>query len=157
MLELAGVTAIDCSVATVTLRETVPLTAPEVAEMVTLPVPVLVARPEELTDAILTSDDDQVTFVSCCVLPSSKIPVAVNCTSVPSAMDGFAGVTWMEIRFAGTTVKVLVSLKAPTLAVMVAVPAETVVARPVLSTVATDGAEELQVTALLRSCEEPSV
>lgn len=78
MLELAGVTAIDCSVAAVTLRETVPLTAPEVAEMVTLPVPVLVARPEELMDAILPSADDQVTFVSCCVLPSSKEPVAVN-------------------------------------------------------------------------------
>lgn len=72
-------------------------------------------------------------------------------------MDGFAGVTWMEIKFAGTTVSVLVSLNAPTVAVMVVVPAATVVARPVLSTVATEVAEELHVTALLRSCEEPSV
>lgn len=78
MLELAGVTAIDCSVAAVTLRETVPLTVPEVAVMVTLPLPVLVARPEALMEAMLMSDEDQVTLVSCCVLPSSKMPVAVN-------------------------------------------------------------------------------
>lgn len=63
----------------------------------------------------------------------------------------------MEIRFAGTTVNVLVSLKVPSVAVMVVVPAATVVARPLLSTVATEVAEELHATALLRSWEEPSV
>jgi len=72
-------------------------------------------------------------------------------------MDWAAGVTRIEIRFAGTTVKVAVSLNAPTVALMVALPAATVVARPVLSTEATDGVEELQVTALVRSCDEPSL
>lgn len=72
-------------------------------------------------------------------------------------MDWAAGVTRIEIRLAGTTVNVAVSLNAPTVALMVAVPAATVDTRPVLSTVATEGVEELQVTALVRSCDEPSV
>lgn len=79
MLELAGVTAIETSVAAVTVRDAVPLTAPEVAVMVAVPVPVLVASPEELMDATLASEVDQAIDVSCCVLPSSKMPVAVNC------------------------------------------------------------------------------
>ena len=72
-------------------------------------------------------------------------------------MDWIEGVTRIEIRFAGTTVSVAVSLNAPTVALMVAVPAATVDTIPVLSTVATAGVEELQVTALVRSCDEPSL
>ena len=79
MLELAGVTAIETKVAAVTVRDAVPLTAPEVAVIVAEPVPVLVASPELLMDATFASELDQVIDVSCCVLPSSKMPVAVNC------------------------------------------------------------------------------
>ena len=49
------------------------------------------------------------------------------------------------------------SLTLPTVAVMVMVPAPTVVARPLLSIVATVVSDELQVTPPERSCEEPSV
>lgn len=157
MLELLGVTAIETRVAAVTVSEAVPLTDPEVAVMVTEPMPVLVARPDALTDATLAFDDDHVTDVSCCVLPSLKKPVAMNCWSVPMAIDGVAGVTEIETRLAGTTVRVAVSLNDPTVAVMVAVPCPAVVARPLLSMLATLLSEELQVTPLARSCDEPSL
>lgn len=50
-----------------------------------------------------------------------------------------------------------VSLTAPTLAVIVIVPGPTIVARPLLSIVATVASDELQVMPVDRSCEEPSV
>lgn len=157
MLELLGVTAMDTRVAAVTVSEAVPLTDPEVAVMVTEPVPVLVARPDALIDATLTFDDDHVTDVSCCVLPSLKKPVATNCWSVPRAIEGDAGVTEIETMLAATTVSVAVSLKDPIVAVMVTVPGPAVVARPLLSMPATVLSEELQVTPLERSCDEPSL
>ena len=53
--------------------------------------------------------------------------------------------------------RVLVSLTAPTVAVMVACPAPTVVARPALLMLTTEVEDELQVTPLARSCDEPSL
>lgn len=98
MLGLAGVTAIDTRVALVTVSEVEPLTDPDAAVMVAVPVPVLVPRPAALMDATLTLEDDQITDGNCCVLPSSKRPVAVNCCVVPIAMEEFAGVTEIESR-----------------------------------------------------------
>ena len=57
----------------------------------------------------------------------------------------------METRLAATTVSKVLSVNEPTLAVMVAVPAPTVVAKPELLMVATPGADELQVTPLTKS------
>ena len=122
MPELLGVTSMETSVAAVTVSEAVPLTDPEDAVMVTAPEPVLVARPAALMEATFRFDEDHVTEVSCCVLPSSKLPVAINCWSVPRAIEGVAGVTEIETRLAGTTVSVAVSLKDPAVAVMVTVP-----------------------------------
>lgn len=157
MLGLAGITAIETRAALVTVSEVEPLTAPDVAVMVAVPGPVLVARPEALTEATLMLDEDHATEGSCCVLPSSKSPVAVNCCAVPSAMEEFAGVTEIESRWAATTVSEAVSLTVPTVAVIVIVPVPTVVARPLLSMVATVVSDELHVTPVERSCEEPSV
>jgi len=98
MVELAGVTAIETRVAAVTVRDAVPLTDPEVALMVAVPVPVLLANPVESMLATDVEDEDQVREVNNCVLPSSKLPTAVNCRVVPRAMDGVAGVTAMEIK-----------------------------------------------------------
>lgn len=157
MLGLAGVTAIVTRLAAVTVSEVLPLTSPDAAVMVTVPAPVLVAKPDVLTEATLTFEEDQVTDGSCCVLPSSKIPVAVNCCVVPKAMEVFAGVMEIESSCAGTTVSVAVSLTAPTVAVMVTVPAPAVVARPLPSMLATVMSDEVQATAAVRSWEEPSV
>ena len=40
------------------------------------------------------------------MLPSEYVPVAVNCCVVPFGIDGFAGVTAIDTRVAGPTVKV---------------------------------------------------
>ena len=98
ILELAGVTAIETRLALVTVSEVEPLTEPDAAVMVAVPGPVLVARPAALIDDTLTFEEDQITEGSCCVLPSSKSPVAVNCCVVPIAMEEFAGVIEIESR-----------------------------------------------------------
>jgi hypothetical protein len=61
-------------------------------------------------------------------------------------MLGVAGVTDMEDRIAEVTVRVAFPETLPEVAVMVVVPIAMAVARPLLSTVATDVSEELQVT-----------
>lgn len=91
------------------------------------------------------------------MLPSSKLPVAVNCCSVPAAMVGVAGEIAMDVKCAPTTVIVAVSVSEPTWAVMVTVPAVRREAKPLLSMVATDVAEELQVTPVTRSWLDPSL
>ena len=157
MFEAAGVTAMETTVAPVTVREAVPLTLPELAVMVALPAPIAVAMPLELTVATPVELEDQLTEVSNCVLPSSKLPTALNCCAVPSAIDAVAGLMEIEVSCAGTTVRVAVSESEPTCAVMVVLPAPAVVARPELLMVATASEEELQVTPLTRSCEDPSL
>jgi hypothetical protein len=63
----------------------------------------------------------------------------------------------MEDRVAEVTVRVVPPTLAPEVAVMVAIPAATAVAKPVaLSTVATDGLREFQVTCLVMSKLVPS-
>jgi hypothetical protein len=156
MLEFAGVTAIETNVALLTLSEAVPVTEPETALIVADPGPTDVARPEALTVAVPGSDDVHVTDVKSCVLPSSKVPVALNCWSVPRAIATAFGSTSMDIRCAGTTVKVVVSLRDPTVAVIVACPAPAVAATPEPLMLATELEEELHVTPLARSCVDPS-
>ena len=91
------------------------------------------------------------------MLPSSNVPTAVNGCVVPTAsVDGF-GLTEIEMRLAGTTVSVVVSLKLPTVAVSVVWPAPAVDARPEASIVAVDVVDELQVTPLARSSTLPSL
>jgi hypothetical protein len=76
----AGVTAIDCNVAAVTVRTVEPLIAPDVALIVDVPTPAPVASPDALIVAVVVVPDDQVTVeVRFCVVPSLNVPVAVNC------------------------------------------------------------------------------
>ena len=156
MLEFAGVTAIDTNVALFTFSEAVPVTEPEIALIVADPVPTDVARPEALTVAVPGTDDVHVTDVKSCVLPSSKVPTALNCWSVPKAIETAFGSTSIDIRCAGTTVTVVVSLRDPTVAVIVVCPAPAVVATPEPLILATELEEELHVTPLTRSWVDPS-
>ena len=76
----AGVTAIDCSVAAVTVRVVEPLIAPDVALIVEVPTAAALARPAALIVAVVVVPEDQVTLdVRFCVVPSLNVPVAVNC------------------------------------------------------------------------------
>ena len=81
---VAGVTAIDTSVAAVTVRVVLPLIAPLVAEMTVVPAATLVARPAEPAAfemvAVAAVAEAQVTMaVRFCVVPSPYVPVATNC------------------------------------------------------------------------------
>jgi hypothetical protein len=98
ILEFAGVTVIETNEAAVTVSEAVPLTVPEVAVKLAVPVPVLVANPVLSILATEVEEEDHATEGSNCVLPSSKLPTALNCNVVPRAMDGVAGVTAMPTR-----------------------------------------------------------
>ena len=85
------------------------------------------------------------------------MPVAVNGWSVPTAIVAMAGRTDIELRCAATTVRVVESVREPTVAVMVVVPAAKVVAPPFASIVAAEGNEEVQVTPDTRSWDDPSL
>jgi len=98
MLELAGVTAMKTNWAAVTVREAVPVTEPEAAVIVAVPIPIPVARPAESIDATFVEEDDHVVEVSNWVLPSSKDPTALNCSAVPCAIELDCGVTAIETR-----------------------------------------------------------
>lgn len=83
--------------------------------------------------------------------------MAVNCWLVPSAIEGFAGVTAIDTKVAGVTVRLLDPLIAPDVALMLAFPTATAFTSPVLETVAVAAEEELQVAVLVRSCVLPSL
>lgn len=84
-----------------------PLTLPEVAVIVAVPNPRAVARPE-LTPTTLEFDEAQVAAaVRFCVLPSAKVPVAVNCWEELKERFEFAGVMVMETSDGGATVSAL--------------------------------------------------
>src|SRR5579862_475626 len=152
-----GAMASETSVALVTVTDDVPDTAPAVA--VTVLDPAATACPSPLPSMVITlvALEDHCTEVSTWVLPSSNTPVAVKACCVPDAMEIVAGLTVMESRCAATTVIVEESVNVPTVAVIVAVPAATVVASPFASTLAMVGSEVLHVTPYARSWIDPSL
>jgi hypothetical protein len=157
MLGLAGVTDIDERVAEVTVRVVLPEILPEMAVMVAVPAEKAVARPPLLTVATNVFDELQVTCVVILkVVPSEYAPVAVNCWMNPVGMLELAGVTDIDERVAEITVRVVLPEISPEVAAMVAVPAATAVARPLLLTVAADVFDELQVTCVVMSRLVPS-
>ena len=79
MVEFAGVTAIETRLAPVTVIAALPVIDPTVAFTLPVPPATPAASPEESTVTTPGAEDDQLTEVKVCVLPSSKIPVAANC------------------------------------------------------------------------------
>ena len=82
------------------------------AVMFVVPVDLVNASPFELPlspiSATTVFDETQLTVVvTSAVLPSSKVPVALNCTWVPSATDGFTGEIAMAASVFSLTVTVL--------------------------------------------------
>lgn len=131
-------------VAELTVRLAVPVTAPFTALMVAVPVASDLTHPL-LAVATLASEELQVQlFVMSWVLPLLKVPVADNCTLVPTAMCGFAGLMAMETRVGAVTVTSVELLVPSKLAVIVVVPSVRVATEP-LETVATAALLELQV------------
>src|ERR1700735_1146437 len=154
---LAGVTAIDTSVAAVTVRVVEPLIAPETALIVLVPGATPVAIPPVVMVATPVVAELQVTeLVRFCVELSENVPVAVNCCFAPALIEGLAGVTAIDTSVAAVTVRVVEPLIAPETALIVLVPVATPVAIPPVVMVATPVVAELQVTELVRFCVELS-
>jgi hypothetical protein len=98
--ELTGATAIDIKEgSTSTERDVVPLTPPEVAVIFVVPGTRAVARPTVVMVAMSVAEELHVADGRLCVLPSRKVPVAVNCMVAATAIEGFAGVTAIDINW----------------------------------------------------------
>ncbi len=107
----------------VTVRVVLPEIVPEVAVMVAVPRAMAVARPLLSTVATDVLDELQMTCVLISKLaPLEKAPEAVNCGVNPTGTLGLAVVTDMEDKTAWSTVRVVLPVIVPEVAVMVAVP-----------------------------------
>ena len=152
----------DTRIAGVTVTDTLPLTEFKAAVMVSVPGPVAVANPivgaESLMLATVAEDEVQkADDVTSCVVPSVKVPAAVNWSVVPRGMDGAAAETAIETTAAVVTVRMADPPVDPDVAAMVLVPLVRPRARPLALMVATPVFDELQVEELVRSFVVPSV
>src|SRR5260370_544039 len=106
----AGVTAMEASVAGVTVSSVEPGMLPLGAGIVA---------------------EAQTALPSTCVELSLNVPVGVNCCVAPLPIDGFAGVTARDVSVAGVTVSSVEPVMLPLVAEIVEVPTPTAVAKPV--------------------------
>ena len=109
MLGLVGFTAMDTSVAEVTVSKVEPDMLPDVAVIVVEPADTEEVNPLEpaalLMPATAASDELQVTVVvTSCVVLSENVPVATNCWIEPLTMLGLVGVIAMDTSVAEVTV-----------------------------------------------------
>jgi hypothetical protein len=126
-----GVTAIETSVAGVTVSVAKPVTLPEAALIVVAPVATLLARPPLAIVATFGAEEPQLAeLVRFCVLPSEYVPVAVNCCCVPNAIEGAAGVTAIDTNTGAVTVNAVEPTILPEIAVIVAAPVVNALAKP---------------------------
>jgi hypothetical protein len=156
--EVAGVSAIEASVAEFTVNGAEPSAVSKLALILDVPVFIAVAIPllpaVSLMVATPLSAELQLTsFVMTCVLPSLNAPVAVNACCVPGAMEALDGVTEIETILVFVTVNVVEPvITVPPVriieAVIVVWPALSAVAvnPPFFGNDATPGLEEAQVT-----------
>src|SRR5450755_399449 len=95
--------------AALTVTEVVlPLTAPELAVIVTGPVLRAVAAPLTVIDSKVGCEDVHVTvFVMSWDVPSLNAPTAVNCCATPSGIAIVAGVTAIDVSVPWLTVRVV--------------------------------------------------
>lgn len=91
---------------------------------------------------------------------SVNVPCAANNCDDPRGIDGLLGVTAIEVKVAVVTVRFVAPLVPANAAETVVVPGATPVATPALAeellTVATDGVDDVQVTADVKSNGWPS-
>jgi hypothetical protein len=140
MDEVAGETARLLSTADETCTVPVVVVTPSNAAVIWVePAELLVAKPLLLIVAVCGLVEVQTTSLErSCVVPSEKVPMAVNCCEDPLAKVGDEGVIAMETSVAGVMVMVgVVALSPSKETVTVAVPVLAPVASPVDVTVIT--------------------
>src|SRR4029077_2758861 len=147
----AGVTAMEVSVAGVTVSSVEPVMLPLVAEIVEVPTPTAVPKPVALIVATVAVAEAHAALPSTCVELSLNVPVAVNCCVAPLLIDGFAGVTAIDTSVAGVTVSSVEPVMLPLVAEIVEVPVPTLVASPVLLIVATVPVAEAHAAVVVMS------
>lgn len=130
-----GVTEIETNVAAVTFKLVDDATMPEVAVMAVVPCAIVFARPgvAELVLMVATAGVPELHCtvpVMFCVVPSLKVPVAVNCCVTPWGREGMAGVTAIETRAAEVTVAVAEPVIEAEAAVIVVLPDAALDANP---------------------------
>ena len=112
-----------------------------------VPKPAAVTEPPEVTVATLLVCDVQVTEpVRFCVELSEKVPLAVNCSESPFAIDRLGAVTAIDTNTAAVTVRVAEDVTFPEVACIALVPIPAAVTDPLAVIVATLGVSELQTT-----------
>jgi len=120
---------------------------PEVAVMCVVPVPCAVAKPLLSIVATLVSDDFQVTAsVMSTVVPSSSVPIAVNCLVSSEVIEALVGLIAIERKSATVTVTLVDPLMVTEVAVTSRVPYETPATKPLSDTVATEVSSDDQLT-----------
>jgi len=120
---------------------------PEVAVMCVVPVPCAVAKPLLSIVATLVSDDFQVTApVMSTVVPSSSVPIAVNCLVWSELIEALVGLIAIERKSATVTVRLVDPLMVTEVAVTSIVPYETPATKPLSDTVATEVSSDDQLT-----------
>src|SRR5512133_687130 len=113
MVGLAGETAIDCSVGVVTVSSVDAGTLSKVALIVEVPAAMARTRPL-LSESLLTVatagslESQSASKVRSWVVPSEKVPFAVNWLLTPLAIVGAAGVIVRPVIVAGLIVSVKV-------------------------------------------------
>lgn len=155
MVVSAGLKASEVKVAFVTVRTAKAETFPERAVIVDWPAVRPCARPlvgiVVLMLATDSAEEDQVTVeVTSPVVPSAKVPLALNCCVVCAAMTGLGGSTAIETSGAVVTDNVVLPLIPPEVALIMTDPIPFPVATPAL-TVATVESEELHVADVVKS------
>ena len=117
----------------VTVNGVEPLIAPDVACIVVVPKPAVVANPCEPDASLIvaTPGADELhaaVLVRFCALPSLYVPVAANCCVFPAAIEAFPGVTAIDTSAADVTVSVAELVILVMVALRLEVPAVTPVA-----------------------------
>jgi hypothetical protein len=162
MVADGGAIAIETKTAGVTVKVAVPLTLPETALMLDVPALRAEANPcePEASLMVATLAAEELQYAVCvrsCVVPSVKVPVAVNCCVVPAATEGSGGDTAIETNVAGVIVSSVDPATDPNVALMFAVPTPVPKASPVLPTVADEVVSEDHAAVVVRFCVLPSL
>ena len=98
--------AMDCSVAAVTVRAKVLEVTPACAAVILLePVPIAEASPAINVAAAAFEELHVAELVRFWVVPSLNVPVAVNCSVVPLAIEAFGPLIVIEVSVAAVTAK----------------------------------------------------
>jgi hypothetical protein len=144
-LALGGVSATVATGASATEMDAVPLMPSLVAVIVALPAATPVTTPADETLAMDGALDVHVTVRPANTFPPASFVTAVSVVLPPTSKVALVGVTETDATGTADTVTAVVPLLPSHVAVMFAVPIATAVTSPLLDTVATVGALDVQV------------